>query len=51
MQAEDGSTHPAPFVTQPAKKVLQSELDVKVFAAWEHCLTAQTDVEVAPTVG
>ena len=51
MQPWDGSTQPAPLVTQPGKKLLQSVLVVNVFAAWEHNFTAQAVVAVAPTVG
>ena len=31
-----GSTHPAPLVTHPVKKVLQSALVVRVLAAYEQ---------------
>ena len=47
----DGSIHPAPLVTQPFKKVLQSALVVIVFAAWEHTFTAQAVVAVAAPLG
>ena len=33
VQAVEGSTHPAPLVTQPVKNVLHSALDFRVFAA------------------
>lgn len=33
VQAAEGSTQPAPFVTHPVKKALQSELVFKVFDA------------------
>ena len=46
-----GSTHPAPLVTQPDKKLLQSALVVIVFAAWEHTFTTQAVVAVAAPLG
>ena len=43
-----GIIHPAPFVMQPAKKLLQSVLVVVVMGASEQNFTVQGVVDVAP---
>ena len=43
VQAVEESMHPAPFVLHPAKKLLQSELVVRVLGACEHAFATQAD--------
>ena len=45
MHPAEASTHPDPLVMHPTKKILQSELVVRVLGAYEHAFTTQADDE------